>query len=54
MGDLPRPRLMERVTPDRQGPLVSSLNTIIIIILNNIIIIIIITEYTIVVVLIMN
>ena len=32
MGDLPRPRLMERVTPDRQGPLVSSLNTTIIII----------------------
>ena len=38
MGDLPRPRLMERVTPDRQGPLVSSLNTAnIITITNNII-----------------
>ena len=48
MGDLPRPRLMERVTPDRQGPLVSSLNTAIIIIIiaitNNIIIIVLIMD----------
>ena len=34
------PRLMERVTPDRQGPLVSSLSTtlIIIVITNNIVV----------------